>query len=178
MINESRGEYQTRESRIRTRTIIDPFETRTDLSPGRPKVEGRRPIRSTGELDLKDAFISLPFEQNLPRGLMLRLLSFNGLLIVQHPGRRRVERCPPRMPIPGGIGKTRAEFSSGTSSFAKIFLLPRRASRERTKRFDDNASTTGGGSVFVRSFGGGGPGSRETQGHRFQFEERRIPLPV
>lgn len=93
MINESRGKYQTRESRIRTRTIIDPFETRADLSPGRPKVEGRRPIRSTGELDLKDAFISLPFEQNLPRGLMLRLLSFNGLLIVQHPGRRRVERC-------------------------------------------------------------------------------------
>lgn len=41
---------------------------------------------------MKDAFISLPFEQNLPRGLMLRLLSFNGLLIVQHPGPEGEER--------------------------------------------------------------------------------------
>lgn len=40
--------------------------------------------RSTGDQQhLKDTFISLPDEQNLPRGLMLRLLSFNGLLIVR-----------------------------------------------------------------------------------------------
>lgn len=31
---------------------------------------------------MRDTFISLPLEQNLPWGLMLRLLSFNGLLIV------------------------------------------------------------------------------------------------
>lgn len=45
--------------------------------------------RSTGDQEhSKDTFISLPFEQNLPRGLMLRLLSFNGLLIVEESGER------------------------------------------------------------------------------------------
>lgn len=48
--------------------------------------EGSKVGRSTGDQQhLKDTFISFPLEQNLPRGLMLRLLRFNGLLIVQKP---------------------------------------------------------------------------------------------
>lgn len=119
---------------IRGQLSIHPVtEMKRDLSPGRPKVEGRRPIRSTGEREgggghLKDAFISLPFEQNLPRGLMLRLLSFNGLLIVQHPGPvvrrggRGIERCPRcRFPKENREKWTRGEFSS--TFFGENFFL-------------------------------------------------------
>lgn len=162
MINEPRSKYQTRKLRIRSaRIYVDNYRSillRNETRPLTWSAESRRKKADTihggaGE-HLKDAFISLPFEQNLPRGLMLRLLSFNGLLIVQHPG-----------PEGGGEGEglndaldadsqrnrekwTRGEFSS--TFFAKFFLSPPpRVSNEasRTRSHDSTGGREGNGCV-------------------------------
>lgn len=189
MINEPRSKYQTRKLRIRSaRIYVDNYRSillRNETRPLTWSAESRRKKADTihggaGE-HLKDAFISLPFEQNLPRGLMLRLLSFNGLLIVQHPG-----------PEGGGEGEglndaldadsqrnrekwTRGEFSS--TFFAKFFLSPPlRVSNEasRTRSHDSTGGREGNGCVCsgLRQV------SRNSRRARpsISIRERRIPL--
>lgn len=165
MINEPRSKYQTRKLRIRSaRIYVDNYRSillRNETRPLTWSAESRRKKADTihggaGE-HLKDAFISLPFEQNLPRGLMLRLLSFNGLLIVQHPG-----------PEGGGEGEglndaldadsqrnrekwTRGEFSS--TFFAKFFLSPPPRVSNEASRTRSHDSTGGQRGEWVCLFG-------------------------
>lgn len=83
--------------------------------------EGSKVGRSTGDQQhLKDTFISFPLEQNLPRGLMLRLLRFNGLLIVQKPrGRTNDARIESRRNQKNGWERGRIARDLANISFTR-----------------------------------------------------------